>query len=338
MGLLREGMVIPAMPLALDDHRRFAPRHQRAVARYYAAAGAGGIAVGVHTTQFEIRLPEFGLLEPVLAVSAEVLHENPSMLRVAGVAGDRAQAVAEAELAAALGYEAVLLSPPRHRQLTDQEMLERARAVAEILPVIGFYLQEAIGGPRLSAGFWRSFVEIENVVAVKVAPFDRYRTLDVVEAVLNSDRADDVALYTGNDDNILGDLFTPFETPRGTRWFDGGLLGQWAVGTRAAVKMLDTVHAARRGDAAAARAVIRSAPQLTAVNAAVFDVAHDFRGCIAGVNAILHRQGLLPSMLCLDPEEVLSPGQQALIDDAFARYPWAGDDEFIQAHRHEWLK
>lgn len=336
--LLRQGMVIPAMPLALDRDRRFAPDHQRAVARYYMAAGAGGVAVGVHTTQFEIRLPQFGLFEPVLASSAEALRENPSALRVAGVAGDRAQAVAEAELAASLGYEVVLLSPPRHRQLTDREMMERARAVADVLPVIGFYLQEAIGGPRLSPEFWREFVEIENVVAVKVAPFDRYRTLDVVAAVLGSARSDEVALYTGNDDNILGDLFTPFETSRGARWFDGGLLGQWAVGTRAAVQMLDTVRSARRGDVEAARAVIRASPQLTAVNAAVFDVAHDFRGCIAGVNAILHRQGLLPSGLCLDPTEVLSPGQQDLIDEVYARYPWAGDDEFIQAHRDEWLK
>lgn len=336
--LLREGQVIPAMPLALDAERSFSPRHQRAIGRYYAAAGAGGVAVGVHTTQFEIREPRFGLYEPVLTASAEVLLENPRMLRVAGVAGDRADAVAEAELAASLGYEAVLLSPLRHQELADAEMLERARAVAEVLPVIGFYLQEAIGGPRLSPAFWRAFVEIEGVVAVKVAPFDRYRTLDVVEAVLSSGRANDIALYTGNDDNILGDLFTPFATPQGTRWFDGGLLGQWAVGTRAAVRMLDTVRAARQGDAEAAEWVIRAAPQLTAVNAAVFDVANDFRGCIAGVNAILHRQGLLPSALCLAESEVLSPGQWELIDEAHARYPWFGDDEFIHANKDEWLK
>ncbi|MGM7669128.1 dihydrodipicolinate synthase family protein [Microbacterium sp. A93] len=336
--LLRRGLVIPAMPLALDSDRRFSTRHQKALGRYYAASGAGGLAVGVHTTQFEIRDPEIGLFEPVLEVSAEVLDENPAMMRIAGVAGSVAEAVAEAETAARLGYEAVLLSPPRYAETSDEDMITRARAVAEVLPVIGFYLQEAIGGPRLSPTFWREFVEIENVVAVKVAPFDRYRTLDVVEAVLSSDRAEDVALYTGNDDNIVGDLFTPFESPQGTRWFDGGLLGQWAVGTRAAVRLLDTVRAAREGDSEAASTVIGYAPQLTALNAAVFDVANDFRGCIAGVNAILHRQGLLPSGLCLGSSEVLSPGQEELIAQAHARYPWFADDEFIQAHRDEWLR
>ncbi|WP_159619659.1 dihydrodipicolinate synthase family protein [Ruania rhizosphaerae] len=331
---LRDGLVIPALPLALREDGVFDERHQAAVVRYYAAAGAGGVAAAVHTTQFEIRNPGTRLLEPVLELTAEVLQET-SLLKIAGVAGDEETAVAEAELAARFGYDAVLLIPPRNGAADETKMLTRARSVADVIPVIGFYLQEAIGGPRLSAAFWREFAEIENVVAVKIAPFDRYRTLDVVSAVLSSSRADQIALYTGNDDNIIGDLITPFT---GGRWIDGGLLGQWAVGTHAAAGLMSRVHAARAGDDEAVRELTARAPELTELNAAVFDAENDFRGCIAGVNAVLWWQGLLPSMRCLNPGEVLSPGQEDRIRGTLARYPWTSDKDFIADRLSEWLR
>ncbi|MEV0727690.1 dihydrodipicolinate synthase family protein [Polymorphospora sp. NPDC050346] len=338
LATLRAGLVVPAMPLALDDDRRFDERYQAALANYYAAAGAGGIAVAVHTTQFEIRDPATRLLEPVLEVVADTLaRTGGDLIRIAGVAGPTGQAVAEARLAERLGYDAVLLCPPMGGAMDEPGMLDRARAVAEVLPVIGFYLQEAVGGRRLSAEFWRGFAEIEGVVAIKIAPFDRYRTLDVVSAVLESGRADRIALYTGNDDNIVHDLTTPFETPDGDRWIDGGLLGQWAVGTNAAVRLMELVRAVRAGDAAKADLLSRRAPQLTVANAAVFDAANAFRGCIAGVNYVLWRQGLLPSIRCLSDREVLSPGQAEAIDDAFRRYPWLSDDDFVNEHRHGWF-
>ncbi|SEE99087.1 dihydrodipicolinate synthase family protein [Ruania alba] len=293
---LRDGLVIPALPLALREDGTFDERYQAAVVRYYAAAGAGGVAAAVHTTQFEIRDRGTRLLEPVLELTAEVLAESPGLVRIAGVAGDEDAAVAEAELAARLGYDAVLLSPPRDCAVEESQMLDRARSVAEVLPVIGFYLQEAIGGPRMSGAFWREFAEIENVVAVKVAPFP------------------------------------------GGRWIDGGLLGQWAVGTHAAAQLMTTVHRARAGDDGAVRALTARAPQLTELNAAVFDAENGLRGCIAGVNAVLWWQGLLPSMRCLNPRETLSAGQADRIRTALARYPWTSDEHFIADRRSEWLR
>lgn len=337
--ILRHGLVVPAMPLALRDDRSYDERYQAALARYYADAGAGGIAVAVHATQFEIRDRQTRLLEPVLETVAGAMRDDDrDLLRIAGIAGPTAQAVAEAETARGFGYELALLSPPRGWAATEEEMLERARAVAEVLPVIGFYLQEAVGGQRLSAGFWRRFAEIEGVVAVKIAPFDRYRTLDVVTAVLESPRADRISLYTGNDDSIVNDLLTPFASEGGTRWIDGGLLGQWAVGTRRAVESMALVRAAREGDDEALRAALALGPQLTELNQAVFDADNAFRGCISGVGYVLWRQGLLPSIRCLSDREVLSPGQAKRIDAVHERYRWLSDDEFVEEHRDRWIR
>jgi len=347
--LLHDGAVIPAHPLALTAERRFDERHQRALTRYYAASGAGGVAVGVHTTQFEIREPGIDLYEPVLALAADVLDREVDrpFLRVAGVAGPTAQAVAEAEIAAGLGYHAVLLSPPRPAigapEPTEDAMIERAAAVGEVLPVIGFYLQAAIRGPRLGLSFWRRFAELESVVAVKAAPFDRYRTLDVARAVAGSSRGADIALYTGNDDAIVADLLSDltFDGPDGspvTRRVSGGLLGHWSVWTRRAVELLDLVRDARAGDGAAVVELMSRAAAITDANAALFDPSHDFAGCIAGVHEVLRRQGLLAGTWCLDPDEGLSPGQSAEIDRVLRLHPWLSDDEFVAEHLDGWLR
>ncbi|MFJ6215870.1 dihydrodipicolinate synthase family protein [Streptomyces sp. NPDC092296] len=339
MDLLAAGTVVPAHPLALDADRRLDERRQRALTRYYLAAGAGGVAVAVHTTQFEIREPQIGLLRPVLELASEVIEQEAGrpVVRIAGACGYTAQAVAEAELAAELGYDAVLLSPAVPGA-DEAGLLDRARAVGEVLPVIGFYLQEAVGGRYLSPAFWRAFTDIPSVVAVKAAPFDRYRTAEVIAAVAGADRADEVALYTGNDDAILQDLLTPYRTGAGLRWFAGGLLGQWAVWTRAAVSLLAEVRDARAGDHALTTDLLRRAPQLSEANAAVFDVRGAFRGCIAGVHQVLHRQGLLAGTWCLNPDERLSPGQAAEIDRVAAAYPWLTDDAFVAEHLDDWLR
>lgn len=339
---LSRGAVIPAHPLALTAERRLDERRQRALTRYYVDAGASGVAVGVHTTQFEIRDPEHGLFEPVLALAAEELdaRADTRVVRVAGVCGDTAQAVAEAELARSLGYDAVLVSP-RVPGADDARLLDRARAVGEALPIIGFYLQEAIGGPVLDRAFWREFAQIPSVVAVKSAPFDRYRTLELVRGVAESGRADDIALYTGNDDAIVSDLLAEFhvETPDGNRTmrFVGGLLGQWAVGTRAAVRMLETAHRAAAGDMRAYRDLGAVSADMVDVNQAVFDPGNDFHGVIAGVHEVLRQQGLLEGVWCLDPAEGLSPGQAEEIERVRREYPELHDDAFIAEHREEWL-
>ncbi len=340
---LSRGAVIPAHPLALTSARTLDERRQRALTRYYIDAGAGGIAVGVHTTQFEIRDPRHGLFEPVLALAAEELdgRAGTHVVRVAGVAGDTAQAVAEAELARSLGYDAVLISP-RLPGADDAKLLDRARAVGEVLPLIGFYLQEAIGGPVLGRSFWRAFAQIPSVVAVKSAPFDRYRTLELVRGVAESGRADAVALYTGNDDAIVADLLAEFhvDSPEGPRTlrFVGGLLGQWAVGTRAAVRMLECAHRAAAGDIEAYRRLGAAAADMVDVNQAVFDPGNDFHGVIAGVHEVLRQQGLLAGVWCLDPAEGLSPGQAEEIERVRQRYPHLHDDTFIAQHRDEWLR
>ncbi|MGI5230133.1 dihydrodipicolinate synthase family protein [Actinoallomurus sp. CA-142502] len=325
--MLREGTVIPAHPLALTAERRLDERRQAALTRYYLAAGAGGLAVGVHTTQFGIR--RAGLLEPVLRLAADVIRADAGrpVVKIAGACGDLRQAVAEAELAAGLGYDAVLLSPVVPGA-TEADLLVRARAVGEVLPVVGFYLQAAIGGPVLSRAFWRALADQPSTVAIKVAAFDRYRSLDVVHGVAASDRRDQVALYTGNDDHIIGDLLA--DLPGGLR-FAGGLLGQWAVWTRAAVEMFATV----RADAALWSG---RAAALTDANAAVFDAAHGFAGCIAGVHEVLRRQGLLDGIWCLDPDEGLSPGQDAELTRVGGAYPWLTDDDFVAEHRDDWLR
>jgi dihydrodipicolinate synthase/N-acetylneuraminate lyase len=344
---IRAGCVIPAHPLALTEHRKLDERHQRALTRYYVAAGAGGVAVGVHTTQFEIRDPQHGLLRPVLELAAETARAavpRPSHSQrgaapfalVAGVCGRTAQAVAEASLAASLGYHAGLVSLAALRDASTDDLVAHCRAVADVLPVIGFYLQPAVGGISLDYGFWRRFFDIEHVVAVKIAPFDRYRTIDVIRALAESGRAD-VALYTGNDDNIVADLVTPF--PFGDaapRRVVGGLLGQWAVWTRRAVELLDRARAASEGDHVPAD-LLATGAALTDANAAIFDVRHRFAGCIAGIHEVLRRQGLLRGIWCLNPAEGLSPGQAEEIDRVIQTYPYLADDEFVAAHRESWL-
>ena len=339
---LARGAVIPAHPLALTAERTLDERRQRALTRYYLDAGAGGVAVGVHTTQFEIRDPEHGLFEPVLRLAIDEVeaHGDPSVIRIAGVSGNTAQAVAEAELAHELGYDAVLVSP-RVPGASPAELLDRARAIGEIMPLVGFYLQSAIGGPTLDRAFWRDFASIDAVVAVKAAPFDRYRTLELVRGVAESGRAGDIALYTGNDDAILADLLATYtvDSPTGpqTLRFVGGLLGQWAVGTHAAVRMLDQVHRAMAGDDELLRMLTARAADLVDVNQAVFDPGHDFHGVIAGVHEVLRQQGLLEGTWCLDPAESLSPGQSEEITRTRLAYPELADDAFVAEHLERWL-
>jgi dihydrodipicolinate synthase/N-acetylneuraminate lyase len=343
---LLSGLVIPAHPLALTADRRLDERRQVALTRYYSAAGAGGVAVGVHTTQFAIR--QAGLLEHVLRLAASALDERRSerrLVRVAGAIGPTLQAVAEAELARGLGYDAILLSLSALREATLPELLEHCRQVAEVLPLFGFYLQTAVGGRPLDHRFWRGFLEIENVVAIKVAPFNRYQTMDVVRALAESGRSAEVALYTGNDDAIVFDLLADFaaaldpERAGSARvQFAGGLLGQWAVWTRKAVELLEAVKECRRNGCAGTLDLLALGQRLTDANGALFDVRNGFAGCIAGVNEVLRRQGLLANRLCLDPHEDLSPGQSDEIDRVSASYPELVDDAFVAEHRDEWLR
>ncbi|SCL45131.1 Dihydrodipicolinate synthase/N-acetylneuraminate lyase [Micromonospora citrea] len=334
----RRGCVIPAHPLALTADRRLDERRQRALTRYYLASGAGGIAVGVHTTQFAIHDPKVGLLAPVLELAAETAAGSDAVL-VAGACGDTAQAVAEAELAASLGYHMVLLSP--YAPLDEDALVERARAVGEVLPVIGFYLQPAVGGRELSRGFWARLAALESVVGIKVAPFDRYRTLDVLHGVCAAGRNGDLALYTGNDDHILADLVAPHRVVVDGRdvevEFVGGLLGQWAVWANTAVTLLDEAHRARAGDDAALRRLLTLDGHLTDANAAIFDAANGYHGCIPGIHEVLRRQGLLAGRWCLDPAEELSPGQLAELDRVHRAYPHLRDDDFVAAHLDTWL-
>jgi len=338
---LSEGTVIPAHPLALDQNRKLDERYQRALTRYYVDAGAGGIAVGVHTTQFEIRMPEFNLYEKVLTLAAEeVALAGPGrhFVKVAGIVGPTAQAAAEASTAKSLGYDMGLLSCGGLAGLTEDELIDRARRIAEIIPVFGFYLQPAVGGRILSFDFWRRFADIENVHAIKVAAFDRYQTLDVVRGVCHSTRSDEIALYTGNDDNIVADLLTPYRVDcRGKiveKRFVGGLLGHWAFWTRKAVALLDEV---KKLKPEGVQDMLANGVRITDVNAAVFDPSNNFHGCIAGINEILRRQGLLPTNYCLLEKETLSPGQAAEIDRVHDAYPDLHDDHFIQENLSTWL-
>jgi len=359
---LLRGLVIPAHPLALTEARRLDERRQVALTRYYCDAGAGGIAVGVHTTQFAIRDPTVGLLAPVLDLAARTVRDwcgdrgqRPASTKtrpvsIAGVCGPTAQALREADLAVSLGYDAALLSLAALHDEDNEGLLDHCRRVADIIPVVGFYLQPAVGGRVLDGAFWRGFLEIDRVVAIKVAPFDRYRTLDVVTALAESGRTD-VALYTGNDDAIVADLLTPFPTgeDRPALHFRGGLLGQWAVWTRSAADLLDRCLAitSRSGDGedppspgfgeTSPLQLLALGAQLTEVNAALFDPAHQFAGCIPGIHEVLRRQGLLAGRWCLDPHEELSPGQMAAIDRVLARYPHLSDDAFVQEHLDRWL-
>jgi Dihydrodipicolinate synthase/N-acetylneuraminate lyase len=322
---LREGAVIPAHPLALTAERKLDERRQRALTRYYLAAGAGGVAVGVHTTQFAIR--DHGLLAPVLGLAMEELRHTDA-IRIAGIAGKTSQAVKEAELAASLGYHAGLLSLGAMALGSAPELLAHARAVAQVIPLFGFYLQPAVGGRVLPYEFWREFVTIDNVVAIKIAPFNRYQTIDVVRAVAESGR--EIALYTGNDDNILLDLLTPFRFGDTTLRMAGGLLGHWAVWTRRAVELLQ--------QRSSLKDPLTLAIEITDSNAALFDAANGFSGCIAGIHEVLRRQGLLAGRWCLNPGEELSPGQMEEIDRVYRAYPHLNDDEFVREHVDEWMR
>lgn len=341
---LHNGVVIPALPLALNKNRKLDERRQHALMRYYLDAGAGGVAVGVHTTQFEIRLPEFNLYKPVLEIAREEFDRFETknkklVIRIAGVIGKTRQAVAEAELALQTGYHAVLLSVAAFAEASNNEILEHCRAVAEVIPVIGFYLQPAVGGRKLDVDFWREFARIENVIAIKMAPFNRYQTLDVVRGVAESGRANDIALYTGNDDNILVDLLSEyrFEVNGKTirKRIVGGLLGHWAVWTRKAVELLEKVHNNQLPENT--QEVMALANQITDCNAAFFDAANSFKGCITGIHEVLRRQGLLEGIWTLNENEVLSPGQKEEIDRVYAAYPHLNDDDFVKENLDKWL-
>jgi len=391
--VLQRGVAIPASPLALNSHRQLDERRQRALWRYYSAAGAGGVAVAVHTTQFAIREPKIGLFGPILALAAEEFSRldaarTEPLVRIAGVCGETQQAVSEAALARELGFHTGLVSLGALRDASEDALLAHCRAVAEVIPLMGFYLQPAVGGRVLPYAFWRRFLEIENVAAIKIAPFNRYQTLDVMRAVAESGR-NDVALYSGNDDNIVLDLITPYRFLVGNHVIErrmvGGLLGHWAVWTRNAVKLLDLCRrfvevcaacgepppkpwwrqptgapfdlrqltvldtlymqdALRHAETQSTNAsnvlfnvLLRCAVEVTDANAALFDAANGFAGCIAGLHEVLRRQGLLEGIWCLDPNETLSPGQSEEIDRIYRMYPHLVDDEFVAEHRDEWL-
>ncbi len=344
---LKKGLVIPAHPLALTAERKFDERHQRALTRYYLDTGAGGLAVGVHTTQFEIRKPEIGLFQPVLELAVETIKEfeqkNPEnpIVRIAGICGKTEQAVSEAKLARELGYHIGLLSLGAMKEESIEDLIVHARSVSEHIPLMGFYLQPSVGGRVLSIDFWRRLCEIENVVAIKIAPFNRYQTLDVVRAVAETGRAGDIALYTGNDDNIAVDLVSTYQFIISGEKVElpiiGGLLGHWAVWTKRAVELLHEAHNYLESDALIPQEFLTRAIEITDTNAAFFDPAHQFAGCIAGIHEVLRRQGLMQERWCLNPNEDLSPGQMEEIDRVYAMYPHLNDDEFVAAHLNEWL-
>ncbi len=342
--LLKKGTVIPALPLALNSKRKLDERRQRALIRYYIDSGAGGIAVGVHTTQFAIRNPDIRIYEPLLKLASEEIDsfkrgEKATVIKIAGVIGQTKQAVKEAELAVKNGFNAALLSLAAFKDDPNKTIITHCRRIAEIIPLVGFYLQPAVGGRRLDTDFWRRFAGIENVAAIKIAPFNRYQTLDVVRGVAESGRADDIALYTGNDDNILVDLLTEYKLNVNgkviSKRIAGGLLGHWAVWTRSAVTLLEDV---KKGvfDKDVRKALILS-NQITDSNAAFFDTANNFKGCITGLHEVLRRQGLFKGIWTLDPDEKLSPGQLKEIDRVYSAYPHLNDDGFIAENLDRWL-
>ena len=343
---LRSGVAIPAHPLALTAQRKLDERRQRALTRYYLASDAGGLAVGVHTTQFQLHDPALGMLRPVLELAAEEidraeLHERESVVRVAGICGRTPQAVAEAQQARDLGYHYGLVSLSALQGDSIDQLIQHCRAVGEIIGLFGFYLQPAVGGTELPLDFWRKFCEIENAAAIKIAAFDRYRTLTVLRAVAESGR-EDLVLYTGNDDNIVLDLISPFCFRVGsttiTKRFAGGLLGQWAVWTSRAVELLQECRVSASNGGNVDARMLRLAAELTDANGAVFDAANGFRGCVPGILEVLCRQGLLAGTWCLDPDEVLSPDQSAEIDRVTRAYPHLVDDQFVRERLDEWLR
>jgi len=344
---LRSGCVIPAHPLALQSNNRIDELHQRALTCYYLAAGAGGLAVGVHTTQFAIHNPKIGLYHPVLELAIETVRqftapadrEEPIM--IAGIVGDTKQALQEAHLARELGYHIGLLSLTTLKGKSIDELIDHSRLVAEVIPIMGFYLQETISKMTLPPEFWQKFVTIPNVLAVKIAPFNRYQTLDVLEAVARSGRADEISLYTGNDDNIILDLLTRHEFKISGRpvtlRIAGGLLGQWACWTQKAVEHLALIKALRENNTPVSHDLLTMAGQLTLANKAIFDAENQFRGCISGISYVLKRQGLLGQIHTLDPNERLSEGQTERIDNVIRDYPYLTDDEFVKENLNQWL-
>lgn len=336
--LLKDGIVIPAHPLALNARRKIDEEKQRQLTRYYMASGAGGIAIGVHTTQFEIRDPKINLYETVLQLASEEIAKanlRRPFLKVAGICGPTSQAVREAELAVKYGYEIGLLSMGGLQNWTEEQILERVKIIAEIIPVFGFYLQPAAGGRIFSYDFWRKFAEIENVEAIKVAAFNRYQTLDVMRAVANSSRRDSIAMYTGNDDNVIADLLALYRfTVNGQiieKRFSGGLLGHWAVWTKKAVELLEEIKEYHKNKTVQkAGDLLTKGVAVTDMNAALFDPSHGFHGSIAGVHEVLRRQGLLEGRWCLNPEEDLSPGQMEEIDRVYKDYPELTDGDFVK--------
>ncbi|QGQ96442.1 dihydrodipicolinate synthase family protein [Paenibacillus psychroresistens] len=341
---LHEGLVIPAHPLALDSDRQLDAGRQRALTRYYIASGAGGIAVGVHTTQFSIRDKAIDLYETVLRLAAEEVQKaklDRPFIQVAGICGPTEQAVAEAILAAKLGYDVGLVSMGGLQDLTEAQLIKRVEQIAEHIPVFGFYLQPSVGGRILSFDFWKAFADIPGVVAIKMAPFNRYQTIDVVRAVCYSKRCDEIALYTGNDDNIVNDLLTTYrfniEGKSIEKTIVGGLLGHWAVWTQKAVELLEQIKLVRNNQEISKDWLMKNIA-ITDSNAAFFDPSHHYEGCIPGIHEVLRRQGLLAGLWCLDREEILSPGQLEEIDRVYASYPSLNDDAFVKLHLNEWLK
>jgi hypothetical protein len=342
---LHEGLVIPAHPLALTDKRELDVRHQRALTRYYHSAGAGGIAVGVHTTQFEIREPKHNLLKPVLELASQTIAEcdrasGTSTVRIAGICGSTRQALDEAKLAREAGYHAGLLSMSAMSQANEETLLEHCQAISREIPLFGFYLQPAVGGRVLNFRFWRRFAEIPNVVAIKIAPFNRYQTLDVVRAVAESGRADSIALYTGNDDSIVADLLTEYvvRTNEGDVRLRivGGLLGHWACWTQKAVELF---RACQRtwGTGSVPTSLLTTAVEVTDCNSAFFDAANTFAGCVPGIHEVLRRQSLMINSLCLDSKHQLSPGQMKEITRVSRAYPHLNDNDFVAANLERWL-
>jgi len=344
---LRRGCVIPAHPLALTEDLRIDVRHQRALTRYYLDAGAGGLAVGVHTTQFAIHDSAVGLYRPVLELAADTARawceegNQKAPLLIAGLVGPTDQALREAETARTLGYHLGLLSLTALAGQSNRELLAHARRVAEVIPIMGFYLQPALSGMTLDRAFWRDLAQMPRLQAIKIAPFDRYKTLDVLQAVAESGREAEIALYTGNDDTIVTDLLTThcFQVSGRTVCLRmvGGLLGQWACWTQQAVKLLQTIQELHARQADMPPDLLTLAGQLTLANRAIFDADHGFRGCIPGISYVLQRQGLLRSTFALHPDETLSPGQAQTIDQIITDYPQLTDDDFVQKNLCQWL-
>lgn len=344
LNILKEGTVIPATPLALDNNRQFNEKGQRLLMRYFLNAGVGAIATAVHTTQFEIRQPEYNLYEPILTLVSEEIDKfeqqtGKVIAKVAGVCGPIEQAVKEAEIAKRLGFDAVLLSPGGLNDRTEEYMVDRTKAVAAVMPVIGFYLQTAVGGRVFTYNYWEQVCATPNVIAIKCASFNRYTTFDVVRAVAMSDRCDEITLYTGNDDNIVIDLLTKFKFNKDgktvVKSFEGGLLGHWCTWTQKAVEIFEKTKEAKKHDCVPEE-LLTLAAEVTDCNSAFFDTANNFAGCIAGVHEVLYRQGLMENIYCLNPNETLSKGQKEEIDRVYAAYPHLNDDAFVAAHIDEW--